>query len=105
MFRAPAMLMPHESTVAHDKAHAELFGSLPGGVNFTTPTAGASPVNPHPGVPNLVPTVASTPVKPRLTKRADSQVPNLFANPPAVENQTHELDDDADEEDHSSSSN
>ena len=61
---------------------------------------GASPVNPHP-TPN------ATPVKPRLTKRADSQVPNLFANPPAAETQTHELDDDAedDEEPVSSSSN
>ena len=62
--------------------------------------SGASPVNPHP-TPN------ATPVKPRLTKRADSQVPNLFANPPAAETQTHELDDDEadDEEPVSSSSN
>merc|ERR1711962_660349 len=80
MFRSPAMLMPHESTVAHDKS------LLP---SYTiTPTTGASPVNPHP-TPN------ATPVKPRLTKRADSQVPNLFANPPAAETQTHELDDEA----------
>merc|ERR1712156_821732 len=92
MFRSPAMLMLHESTVAHDKS------LLP---SYTiTPTTGASPVNPHP-TPN------ATPVKPRLTKRADSQVPNLFANPPAAETQTHELDDDEadDEEPVSSSSN
>ena len=96
MFRSPAMLMPHESTVAHDKTGLIHFGALP--VYSTTPT-GASPINP------LTPTVSSTPAKTRVPKRADSQVPNLFANPPTAENQTHELDDDADDEDHSSSSN
>ena len=40
--------------------------------------SGASPVNQHP-------TPSATPVKPRLAKRADSQVPNLFAHPPAAE--------------------
>lgn len=95
MFRAPAMLMPHESTVAHDKTGmTPHFGSLP-------PTTKVSPMNPV----NPVNSGPVTPAKPRLAKRADSQVPNLFANPPAAETQTHELDDDADEEDHSSSSN
>jgi len=92
MFRSPAMLMPHESTVAHDKSLLPSY--LP------SPTTGASPVNQHP-------TPSATPVKPRLAKRADSQVPNLFAHPPAAEVQTHELDDDEadDEEPVSSSSN
>lgn len=101
MFRAPAMLMPHESTVAHDKTGlTPHFGTLP--AYNSTPLTGVSPLNPN---PSPTKTASSTPVKPRLTKRADSQVPNLFANPPAAETQTHELDDDADEEDHSSSSN
>merc|ERR1712223_258355 len=94
MFRSPAMLMPHESTVApHDK-------SLLPSHTITPTTAGASPIKTHP-------TPIATPVKPRLTKRADSQVPNLFANPPAAETQTNELDDDEadDEEPVSSSSN
>jgi len=81
------MLMPHESTVAHDKSLLPSY--LP------SPTTGASPVNPHPN-PSAKP-----------VKRADSQVPNLFAHPPAAEVQTHELDDDEadDEEPVSSSSN
>ena len=103
MFRAPAMLMPHESTVAHDRAN---FGSIQ---TFNlTPTGMTPEANPGPTLSqplaNPRPTPISTPLKPRLTKRADSQVPNLFANPPAVETQTHELDDD-DNEEHSSSSN
>ena len=73
MFRAPAMLMPHESTVAHDKSGCTPhFGTLPA-LNSTP--IGVSPINP---------TIPS-PAKPRLTKRADSQVPNLFANPPSAE--------------------
>ena len=104
MFRAPAMLLPHESTVAHDQT----AGMTPHFVN--TVSAGISPINPpvNVNVNNVVSassTAPATPVKPRLTKRADSKVPNLCANPPAAETQTHELDDDADEEDHSSSSN
>ena len=85
------MLMPHESTVApHDK-------SLLPSHTITPTTAGASPIK-------TLATPIATPVKPRLTKRADSQVPNLFANPPAAETQTHELDDDADDEEPVSSS-
>ena len=91
MFRSPAILLPHESTVAHDDktALAPLSAPVPS-------STGVSPVNPAP---------ITTPVKARLTKRADSQVPNLYANPPQAENQTHELDDEIDEEDHSSASN
>ena len=106
MFRSPAMLMPHESTVAHDKygmSNSQISaysGMPPNAVPSSTPAAGASPVK------SGNPSSCTTPVRPKLTKRADSQVPNLFANPPGIENQTHELDDDAvDDDEHSSSSN
>ena len=46
--------------------------------NYVWLISGALPVNQHP-------TPSATPVKPRLAKRADSQVPNLFAHPPAAE--------------------
>ena len=96
MFRSPAMLMPHESTVSHDKSFMGTPGFIippsTGNVNNFTP-AKSSPVTPNS-------TPVSTPAKQRLTKRADSQVPNLFAEPPAAVLQTHELDDD--EEDHDS---
>ena len=74
------MLMPHESTVAHDKTGLSLFGaSLP--VHTTTPTAiSASPTIAAVQVPVIT---AAAPAKTtRMQKRADSQVPNLFANPP-----------------------
>ena len=87
MFRSPAILLPHESTVAHDDRTALSPAPIPS-------SSGVSPVKSAP---------LTTPVKVRLSKRADSQVPNLFANPPQAENQTHELDDEVDEELSSSS--
>ena len=96
MFRAPPMLMPHESTVAQDKASNFMMQSTKNSSHFnTTPAKPSSPVT-----PNVTP--VSTPVKPRLTKKLNSQVPNLYANPPEPENQTHELDDD-DHEDETNS--
>ena len=91
MFRSPAMLLPHESTVAHD--HNDKI------VPFAT--TNPSPVNNQAAAS----TQLTRPVKARLTKRADSQVPNLFANPPQAENhQTHELDDEVEEEEDANSS-
>ena len=87
------MLMPHESTVAQEKANNFM---MPNNSNhFNTPAKPSSPVT-----PNVTP--VSTPVKPRLTKRLNSQVPNLYANPPEPENQTHELDDDDHEDENNS---
>ena len=91
MFRAPPMLMPHESTVAQDKANNFMMQSTKNSHFNTTPAKPSSPVT-----PNVTP--VSTPVKPRLTKKLNSQVPNLYANPPEAENQTHELDDDHEDE-------
>ena len=89
MFRSPAMLLPHESTVAHDHTTEKIV-----------PFALTNPSQPVNNQAEL-----TTPVKARLTKRADSQVPNLFANPPQAENhQTHELDDEVEEEEDSNSS-
>ena len=89
MFRAPPMLMPHESTVA--QANNFMMPNNSSNHFTNTPAKPSSPVT-----PNVTP--VSTPVKPRLTKRVNSQVPNLYANPPEAENQTHELDDDDVEE-------
>jgi len=94
MFRAPPMLMPHESTVAQDKANNFMMPNNSSN-HFNTPAKPSSPVT-----PNVTP--VSTPVKPRLTKRLNSQVPNLYANPPEAENQTHELDDDDHEDENNS---
>jgi hypothetical protein len=91
------MLMPHESTVAHDKSGYSTFGAVPGYCTTPTSTGAITPITP----------LAMTKDKRILTKRSDSQVPNLFANPPGIEHQTHELDDDEAveaEEDQSSSS-
>lgn len=89
MFRSPAMLLPHESTVAHDHTTEKIV-----------PFALTNPSQPVNNQAEL-----TTPVKARLTKRADSQVPNLFANPPQAENhQTHELDDEVEEEEDANSS-
>ena len=90
MFRSPAILLPHESTVAHDDRTALSVSPAP-----IPSSSGVSPVK--------AAAPLTTPVKARLAKRADSQVPNLFANPPQAENQTHELDDEVDEELSSSS--
>ena len=95
MFRAPPMLMPHESTVAQDKANNFMMPNNSSNHFTNTPAKPSSPVT-----PNVTP--VSTPVKPRLTKRLNSQVPNLYANPPEPENQTHELDDDDHEDENNS---
>ena len=82
IFRAPAMLMPHESTVAHEQRF-------------------------HNAVEDHRDKEIATKKAAFIQRRADSRVPNLFANTPNKDFQTHELDDedpDQEEEEKSSAS-
>jgi len=77
MFRAPAMLMPHESTVDHEQTF----------------------INDQEAKVQLI----QRKKQEFISQRAESRLPNLFAQEPHKESYTHELDDE--EEDTSSSSN
>ncbi len=79
MFRAPAMLMPHESTVAHEQTFDN-------------------------DVESKEETIRNK-KKEFISKRADSKIPNMFALAPEKEITTpHELDDDPEEDSSSASS-
>eukprot|EP00095_Tigriopus_kingsejongensis_P004821 maker-scaffold769_size100554-snap-gene-0.20 protein:Tk04821 transcript:maker-scaffold769_size100554-snap-gene-0.20-mRNA-1 annotation:"hypothetical protein TcasGA2_TC002083" len=72
MFRSPAMLLPHESTVTHEQKFSNAEQTEDNKREF-------------------------------LIRRADSRAPNVFAEVPKSQTQTHELDDDPDEESTASS--
>ena len=77
MFRAPAMLMPHESTVAHEQT-----------IETEAKTKNEEIIAKR---------------NQFMSQRAESRVPHLFPEAPNRETQTHELDDEPDEETSSSS--